>query len=165
MPVIAGLWATYIKQIPELVTSGNQTMKAGRKTTCRMSFEEENEFDGTSTSGYHGEIDCLNQAEEAELDLSTGEFVSLSNPVCLVCATVLYAVGITTVPAIATGSKEYANYKLPGWLWDEDQEYLEDLLGELAFNAWTNHVSPATRQKSEVRQQLVTAMTQVLRKS
>ncbi|MEU7889831.1 hypothetical protein AB0B54_30380 [Microbispora bryophytorum] len=163
-PVVANLWAKYIKNdVPGNMTSLNLPMTPGQATACTMTFNG-TAYNGHSRSGFHGEVDCLNQAYARE-DLSSGQFIALSNSVCQVCAAVLYGVGVTTVPNMAGSSKEYANYRLPDWVFDDESEggVLYRIIGKEAWHVWTNHLSEATRGKTASRQKVVTEMTQVLR--
>ncbi|MBX6386771.1 MAG: hypothetical protein IRZ07_27975 [Microbispora sp.] len=147
------------------MTSLNWPMTPGQATACTMDFNGTT-YNGSSTSGFHGEVDCLNQAYNTREDLSSGQFTALTNPVCLVCAAVLHGVGVTTVPNMATSSKEYANYKLPSWVFTVDESeggVLYRILGKKAWIVWINHLSEANRGNSRTQQDLVTAMTQILR--
>ncbi|MEU6432226.1 hypothetical protein ABZ860_40515 [Microbispora sp. NPDC046973] len=165
-PFIAARWAEYIKdEVPGKMHSLNRPMTPGQATACTMTFNR-TAYNGRSQSGFHGEVDCLNQAYENGEDLGSGQFTALTNPVCQVCAAVLYGVGVTTVPNMAGSSKEYANYRLPDWIFLDDSEggVLHRIIGKTAWHVWTNHVSAATRGKAEFRQRVVTEMTQVLRK-
>lgn len=165
--VVADRWAEYIKtEIPSKVTSNNQAMTPGQATTCTITVNG-NRYSGTSKQGYHAEVACLHQAWQNGEDLANGAvaITQLSNPVCLICAAVLYAVGVTTVPNLARSSKEYANYSLPDWIFDDEDEngLLYKVFGEKVWRVWTNHMSATSRKKREYRQGVVTKMTQVLR--
>jgi deoxycytidylate deaminase len=164
VPHIAGAWATRVQRIERNVTSLNQVTAPEQATACQMRFGGTT-YSGSSTSGYHAEVDCLVQAHTDGRKLSTGTFVTLSNPTCLICATALFAVGITTVPAMADAKKEYANYRLPGFLFDDEQEhgFCHKLLGTDAWTAWKSHLSDATRARPDTRQFLVTQLTQILK--
>jgi len=160
----AGQWATYIKNtVPGLMhVTHHLPMAPGMATTCTMDWGG-NAYAGTSNSNMHGEVDSLNQAEQAGENLALGTFQALSNPVCMVCCAVLYAVGITNVPEKAGATKEYGNYSLPGWIFAGEAPggYLNRLLGNTAFATWMT-LSPESRQKDAVRRMLITGMTQRL---
>ncbi|MCK2215324.1 hypothetical protein MF672_016235 [Actinomadura sp. ATCC 31491] len=162
---IGGAWAEHVVATAALVASQNQPMAAGQATSCRMSWGPHHVYDGHSSSGYHGEIDCLNQAYLAGATLGAGTFQALSNPVCLVCCTVLHAVGITTVPAKAGGSKEYGNYSLPGWVFDDEAPggVLSNVLGGTAYEAWMK-LSDEARKRADNRSELIKQMVALLRK-
>ncbi|MFC4014840.1 hypothetical protein ACFOY2_47000 [Nonomuraea purpurea] len=164
IPEVAGLWATYIKQnIPGLMVTAGAIMAPGQQTTCTMAWGG-NTYNGSSNSGMHGEVDCLNQAYDAGENLQNGTFQALTNPVCMVCCAVLYSVGITNVPAMAGASKEYGNYSLPAWIFDDEAPggLLNRLLGNAAFTQWTTELSAESRGKQVHRQSLITQMTQKL---
>jgi deoxycytidylate deaminase len=162
--VIAGMWATRVKIIGNNVVSAGQPMVAGQQTVCTMSFGNATQYHGSSGSGYHAEVDALVQAHAANEALANGQFVALTNACCLICATALFAVGIVNLPAIANSKKEYANYALPEFMFDDEANagYLHRLLGTNAWTVWTNHLSAPTRAKPENRQGLITMMTQSL---
>ncbi|MEV7809069.1 hypothetical protein AB0O28_39560 [Microbispora sp. NPDC088329] len=165
-PVVAARWAEYIKtEVPGKMHSLNQPMNPGQATACTMTFNG-TAYNGRSQSTFHGEVDCLNQAYNNDEDLGSGQFTALTNPVCQVCAAVLYGVGVTTVPNMAGSSKEYGNYRLPEWIFSDEREngILYRIIGKDAWHVWINHVSEATRGKAESRQRVVTEMTKMLRK-
>ena len=164
IPVIAGLWATRIKKIGTNVTNQGRAMAPGQQTACVMSFGTAPQYAGSSSNGYHAEIDALMQAHEANEALAAATFPTLTNACCLVCCTALFAVGVTTVPAMANSKKEYANYRLPEFFFEDETRdgILHRLLGTNAWNAWTNHLSQKTRSHPNQRQALVTQMTQQL---
>lgn len=164
---IAALWAEHVtRTVPGLMTSQGLPMAPAMATTCTMTFNT-GVYIGTSTSGRHAEIHCLDQAHNAGADLSTGVITALTNPVCLLCAAVLQAVGITNVPNLSTDTTEYGNYNLPAWIFDDDGDngILRGVLGANAWHAWTKHVSATTRSKQTNRSTLVIQTTQLLKKA
>jgi tRNA(Arg) A34 adenosine deaminase TadA len=164
IPVIAGLWAKRIKKIETNVTDQGVAMQPGQQTACVLAFGTPTQYAGSSNSGYHAEVDALNKANTAGETLSNATFPQLTNACCLVCATALFAVGVTSLPAMADSKKEYANYRLPEFFFDDEAQggVLHRLLGTDAWTAWTSHLSPATRSRKDQRQALVTKMTQSL---
>jgi deoxycytidylate deaminase len=164
IPVIAGLWAKRIKKIGTNVADLGVAMQPGQQTSCTMAFGTPTQYQGSSSNGYHAEVDALNQAEGAGEDLSLATFPALTNACCLVCCTALFAVGVTSVPAMANSKKEYANYRLPEFFFVDEAQHgiLHRLLGTEAWTAWINHLSPTTRARKDIRQRLVTQMTQSL---
>jgi hypothetical protein len=164
IPVIAGLWATRIKKIATNVADQGVAMAPGQQTVCVMTFGSPAQYPGSSSHGYHAEVDALNDAHTAGEDLAAGTFPQLTNACCLVCCTALFAVGVTSVPAMADSKKEYANYRLPEFFFTDETQHgvLHRLLGTDAWTVWMNHVSPATRARTQQRQALVTQMTQML---